>query len=188
MHLSAHKGEASTELQEKALDVVHETLFDVAFGVQVRSAEEIEKVGIFEGLCHQFGVYRRQCGFEVVDSGSLSLMESGVDLNSENIARPPILHCLLDVPVPRFGVTDLVEKRAVMGPWHLCSKLLHSLVEGLVIVLDLVETQRNKGVVSGSCRVCYHINMKEHENEPVVVACGGCSNGDILCVCKRRNV
>ena len=115
-------------------------------------------------------------------------MESGVDLNSEDIARPPILHCLLDVPVPRFGVTDLVEKHAVMGPWHLCSKLLHSLVEGLVIVLDLVETQRNKGVVSGSCRVCYHINMKEHENEPVVVACGGCSNGDILCVCKRRNV
>lgn len=56
-----------------------------------------------------------------------------------------------------------------MGPWHLCSKLLHSLVEGLVIVLDLVETQRSKGVVSGSCRVCYHINKKEHENEPVVV-------------------
>ena len=115
-------------------------------------------------------------------------MESGVDLNSEDIARPAILHRLLDVPVPRIGVTDLVEKHAVMGPWHLCSKLLHSLVEGLVIVLDLVETQRNKGVVSGSCRVCYHINMKEHENEPVVVACGGCSNGDILCVCKRRNV
>lgn len=188
MHLSAHKGEASTELQEKALDVVHETLFDVAFGTQIRSAKEIKDVRILESLYCQFGVYRRQCGFEVVDSGSLSLMESGVDLNSENIARPPILHCLLDVPVPRFGVTDLVEKRAVMGPWHLCSKLLHSLVEGLVIVLDLVETQRNKGVVSGSCRVCYHINMKEHENEPVVVACGGCSNGDILCVCKRRNV
>jgi hypothetical protein len=30
--------------------------------------------------------------------------------------------------------------------------------------------------------------MKEHENEPVVVACEGCSNGDILRVCKRRNV
>lgn len=73
-------------------------------------------------------------------------MEPGIDLEGDDTARPAILHCLLDVPAPRFGVTDLVEKHAVMGPWHLCSKLLHSLVEGLVVVLDLVETRQNKGV------------------------------------------
>jgi hypothetical protein len=48
--LFAHKAEISAELDEKAAEISDERLLKVRFGMIIREAKKIEKVGILEGI------------------------------------------------------------------------------------------------------------------------------------------
>ena len=67
MILAANKREADAEFEQKFLDVVKQTLFEVAFVRVVADREEIEIVGVFERLFGEIGLRRRQRALKVGD-------------------------------------------------------------------------------------------------------------------------
>ena len=67
--LPAHEGEADTQFQQKALDVVDEPLLQFPL-VSVRSeGQEVEGVGILDGLLGQVGVVVSNVGEDPTEEG-----------------------------------------------------------------------------------------------------------------------
>jgi len=67
MILPADKGEADTQFEQKFLDVVEQTLFEVAFMCVTAECEEIKIVGVFERLFGEIGLRWRQGALKVGD-------------------------------------------------------------------------------------------------------------------------
>ena len=83
--LSAHKGEVATEFEKKMLKVQNQSLLEVAFGLFVFQAQELQNIGIFDLLFRGNGVLRfrlrapcQHSGFVLRESGSF--VELGLDL------------------------------------------------------------------------------------------------------------
>ena len=43
----------------------------------------------------------------------------------QNVTGPAIFPASINIPVPFFGVSDLIQQDHVMSPWNLCNNLLH---------------------------------------------------------------
>ena len=79
-HLPADEGESGPHLQQEALDVVHETLFELPFRARFGGAEEVEQVRVLERLRGQIGVGLRQRLRKIRDRLSLPLVQAALDL------------------------------------------------------------------------------------------------------------
>lgn|GEM_PF-5767409 len=58
--LAADKGEAAAQLQQEALDVIHQRLLDLALAARVGGAEKVEQVRVLEDVRGHVGVGGRQ--------------------------------------------------------------------------------------------------------------------------------
>jgi hypothetical protein len=62
--LPANKREANAEFEQKFLDMVEQTLFEVALMCVAVEREKIKVVWIFERLFGEIGLWRWQCALE----------------------------------------------------------------------------------------------------------------------------
>jgi hypothetical protein len=73
--LPADKREANTEFEQKFLDVVKQTLFEVALMRVAADREEIEIVWVFERLFGEIRLWRRQGALKVGDRFAFALVQ-----------------------------------------------------------------------------------------------------------------
>jgi hypothetical protein len=126
LHLSTDEREPRAELQQEALDVIDERLLDLALAADVGRPEEIEQVGVLEDLGSHVGAGRRQRRLEVVQRLAAPQVQSLLDLEGHDWARPPVLHGPARVPEPRLGIGQALEERGVVVPSQLCKRRLHN--------------------------------------------------------------
>jgi len=121
--LAAVEREAGTELDQKALDVVDQRLFEFAFAGVLGKFEEVEDVGVLGRVQRGVGVAGFEGLGEVRQRGGLALVEFEVDLAFELANGPALLAGLPRVPDLRFGlIGEAVEQDAVRGPRDLCHR------------------------------------------------------------------
>src|SRR5439155_25125941 len=126
--LTSDKGEADSKLQKKLLEMLDQAPFKVAFLGLLTEAQKIEVVRIFDNLLSEFGLWRRKSSVEIRNGLPLPVEEIAFNLVNENVPAPSVLDSLLRVPNPLRQSLHLVQNRAVMEPWQLCSNLLHKVV------------------------------------------------------------
>jgi hypothetical protein len=125
--LAAHEGEPGAELEEEALEVSDESVFEFALGHVGTETEELQVVGILGDLLDQFGLAGRQGPGEVRWSGAKPTVEFAHDLVEQDIAAPAVFDGLLGVPLPQVVVVEPVEQDRDVTPGKLCNRLLHNL-------------------------------------------------------------
>jgi hypothetical protein len=119
VHLPPDERKTAAQFDQEALDVVDQRLLDLALTSRVGGAEKNEEVGIFEYLLRHVGARGRHCSLKVGDCFALAFVGLSVYLQFEDISRPPILDCLLDVPMPNILILDSLEQAHDMTPWQL---------------------------------------------------------------------
>ena len=73
--LPANKREANAEFEQKFLDVVEQTLFEVALVRVAAEREKIEIVWVFERLFGKIGLRRRQGALKISDGFAFALVQ-----------------------------------------------------------------------------------------------------------------
>jgi len=129
-HLPAYEREAAAEFEQEALDVVDESLFDLALAARIHGAEEIEEIGILEHLRGHVRIPRRQRGLEVCEGFSVAFVGAAVDLQAENRLRPPLPQRLPGVPQSRLPIIETLEQGDILAPGQLCNDPLHNSAVG----------------------------------------------------------
>ncbi len=125
-YLPAYECESGTEFQQKSLDVIHQRLLDLSLTAGIGRAEEVEQVGVFEDLGCKIGLTRRQRGGEIGERFALPRMDAGLDLECEDVVRPPLFNDLTHIPQALDGVVEFLQQRDVVVPGDLCKRRLHN--------------------------------------------------------------
>ena len=90
MHLTSHKGKACSKFQQKAGDMSSQPPLHLPLMRLVTKTEEVEQVGIFQGLLRQVRLWRRQCAFKVGGGFAVSFVRSALNLHLEDAATPTV--------------------------------------------------------------------------------------------------
>src|SRR3954447_1343101 len=117
--LGADEGEAGAQLDEEAADLLDQPPVEVALLGLVAEVEEVEDVGIFEGLAGEVGLRRGEDAVEVVEGLALPAMEAGLDLVHEDGPRPAVGDGLVHVERPYGLILDLLHDPHDVPPWNL---------------------------------------------------------------------
>ena len=104
--LSSYEREACAKFEQKTPDVIDEGLFDFPFAAWVRSAEEVEEIGVLENLGGHIRFDGWQRCIEISGRLALTLVSAGVNLDFENASRPAMCNACLGIPVPDIRVLD----------------------------------------------------------------------------------
>ena len=123
-HLTSDEGEAGSELDEEVGDVLDEGGFDGAFLGLLAETQEIETVGILEGLAGEVGLRLWQAEIEVGDGFAFPLEALRFDMDIENVARPAVFDGLVGVGEPPLWGFEPGEKGDVVAPRQLSNSLL----------------------------------------------------------------
>src|SRR5690606_1998120 len=86
--LFADIGESRSELQEELGDMGDQSFFQVAFVMLLAQRQEVENVGVLQGLPGKVGLGRGQGGGKFGDGVSLALVEAALDLVHQDAAAP----------------------------------------------------------------------------------------------------
>ena len=123
--LSADKSEADAELHQERLEVSYQAGFELALSEGLGEGQEVEDVGILEGLPRQIGLGRWQPLFEVGHRRPLPSVGLTLDHQGQTIAAPALREDLLHVPAAGIQVFDLLDQDEVVTPRELkneCAK------------------------------------------------------------------
>src|SRR5438067_13829600 len=101
----------------------------VAFLRLGTETEKIEVIRILYDLLGEFGLWRRKSSVEIRNSLPLPVEEIAFNLVNEDVPAPAVLNGLFGVPNALGHSLQLVQNRAVMEPWQLCSNLLHKVLD-----------------------------------------------------------
>ena len=126
--LASHEGETGSQFQQELGDVLDQAMLKVPLQGLRSLDQEIEDIGILQGLLGQVGLGVGQTVLEVrglVHQG-LALVEVRGDLHRQEVAPPSILERGLDVLGSRLRVLDLVQQQAEVRPRQFCSRLLQN--------------------------------------------------------------
>jgi hypothetical protein len=119
LDLPADECKAAAELQQEALDVIDQSLLDLALPPWVRGAEEVEEVRILEDLRRHVRIRKRQRGLEVGESLAVAFVGAAVDLQLEDASAPAVLDGLPDVPLADFGILHPLQEADDVAPGQL---------------------------------------------------------------------
>ncbi len=114
--LAGHEAEPAAELENGALQPVHEGLLEFTLGDLTGQAEGAEHVGVLRQLLGKFGIRRREPGAEVRRGGADSKMGGAFDLVQQHVARPAVFGARGGVPVASFQVGNLVQQDSDVAP------------------------------------------------------------------------
>lgn len=88
--LAPDEGEACAQLQEETGQVVEQGVFQLSFVVALGQGEEVEGVGVFEGLTGEIGQGRGQGGLEIGDGLARAQVEATLDLVGQDGPGPVV--------------------------------------------------------------------------------------------------
>ena len=114
--LPANKRETNAEFEQEFLDVVEQTLFEVALMRVAVEREEIEIVGVFERLFGEIGLRRRQGALKVGDGFAFALVQLRLNVVREHRAGPAVFDGLVGIPEADGGSLQLGQEQAIMSP------------------------------------------------------------------------
>jgi len=114
--LPPDKSKPLAKLQQEFFQVADQFGFQLAFVERFGQGEEIENIGILEGLLHQVRLMRRQRQGEIGPGLAVPGMGLRLDLHRQNVPAPAVGKGLLHVPVSRWNVFDLFHQNNVMKP------------------------------------------------------------------------
>ena len=115
----ADEREALPEFEQEALDVIDQSLLDLALAPRVGGAEEVEEVRILEHLRGHVRMRGRQRGLEVGEGLAVALVGAAVDLQFEDAPAPAVLDGLPDVPLADFGLLHPLQEADDVAPGQL---------------------------------------------------------------------
>ena len=114
--LPTDKREADAEFEQKILDVVEQTLFEVTFMCVTAEREKIKIVWVFERLFGEIGLRRRQGALKVGDGFAFAFVQLRFNVVREHRARPTVFDGLVRIPEPDSGSVQLCQEQAIMSP------------------------------------------------------------------------
>jgi hypothetical protein len=137
--LPTDKREADAEFEQKILDVVEQTLFEVTFMCVTAEREKIKIVWVFERLFGEIGLRRRQGALKVGDGFAFAFVQLRFNVVREHRAGPAVFDGLVRIPEPderecpalsRAGdyVPTAIPKWALAEPmWPILSQAVREL-------------------------------------------------------------
>jgi hypothetical protein len=81
-----------------------------------RQTQELEVVGVLDRVANQLGVGLRKRVVEARQRVALAPSKIGRDLGLQNVAGPPVLECLVGVPLARVAIGELVYELQIVPP------------------------------------------------------------------------
>jgi len=123
MHLTADEREACAKFEQEFLHLCDQSDFDGALIRVLAQSEEIEEVRILRDALREIGLRGRQRALEIRNRFPLSLVQPGLDLECEDVARPAMFDRFRGIPDAVGGALELMQQQKILPPRQRCERL-----------------------------------------------------------------
>src|SRR2546427_3697712 len=95
---------------------MEQALFEFTFSGRSVERQEVENIGVFEGLLRQVGLWGRKRSGEIIYCSALPLVKTRFDLQRQDISGPAVSQRGAGVPEACRWIFNFLQQQDIVSP------------------------------------------------------------------------